>query len=71
VAAHINGKVRKMAVQRVVVWGKPYEISVFSKSKTVWIATGDYMGSTLQVQSTSAAAAAKRWQEAASYKGNG
>lgn len=60
-----------MAVQRVVVWGKPYEISVYQRSKSVWIATGDYMGQTLEVKGASETTAARRWQEAATYKGNG
>jgi hypothetical protein len=29
--------------RRVSVWGKPYEISLYRKSKSVWIAVGDYM----------------------------
>ena len=50
--------------------GKPYEISVYRKSKSVWIAVGDYMGVTITVQDRSEGAAIKRWREAAEYRGN-
>jgi hypothetical protein len=33
-----------MIKQIVRVWDKPYEISVYQKSKLVWIAVGEYMG---------------------------
>ena len=28
----------------VSVWGKPHKVTVYPKSKSVWIATGNYMG---------------------------
>jgi hypothetical protein len=54
----------------VSVWGKPYEISLYRKSKSVWIAVGDYMGTTITVQDRSEGAAIKRWREAAEHRGN-
>ena len=54
----------------VKVWDKPHEITVYQKSKSVWIAVGDYMGH-LETKGSSAAAAAKHWQDAARYRGNG
>jgi hypothetical protein len=55
---------------KVQVWDKPYEIIVEQKSKSVWIASGEYMGNYLQVKGSSSSAAAKHWAEAARYKGN-
>ena len=59
--------IMKLTVQ---VWDKPYEISVYQKSKTVWIAVGDYMEQRLETKDTSKGAAVKRWCEAARYRGN-
>lgn len=55
----------------MVVWGERYEVTVSKRSKTVWIATGTYMGKTIQVQGRSEGAAVIRWREAAEYRGNG
>jgi hypothetical protein len=33
---------------RVFVWNKPYEISIYRKSKSVCVATGEYMGGARQ-----------------------
>jgi hypothetical protein len=54
----------------VKVWDKPYEISVHQKSKTVWIAVGEYMGERLETKGSSQLNAIKQWCEAARYKGN-
>ena len=54
----------------VSVWGEDLEISVHQKSKSVWVASGSYMGRLLQTQDRSANTAIKRWQEAARYRGN-
>ena len=55
---------------KVLVAGRPHEISVYRKSKSVWIAVGDYMGVTITVQDRSEDAALKRWREAAEHQGN-
>jgi hypothetical protein len=57
----------KRAVQ---VWDKPYEITVYQKTKSVWIAVGEYMGERIERKDRSDSTAVKRWQEAAHYKGN-
>jgi hypothetical protein len=59
-----------MAQVIVEVWGKSHSISVYQKSKSVWIAVGDYMGERLEAQGRSESTAANRWREAARYKGN-
>lgn len=60
-----------MSEHRVMVWGKPYIVTTHQKSKSVWIATGEYMGESKSVQDRSPGAAVKRWCEWAEYKGNG
>ena len=55
----------------VQVWDKPYEITVHQKSKSVWIAVGEYMGERIEAKGSSESAAVKHWREAARYKGNG
>jgi len=63
--------VRTGPVERtVIVWGKPETVSVHRKSKSVWIAVGDYMGERIEVKDRSPTAAAKWWAEAARYRGN-
>lgn len=54
----------------VNVWDKPHEISVYQKSKSVWIAVGEYMGDRLEVKGRTESQAANNWREAARYKGN-
>jgi hypothetical protein len=49
----------------------PYEITVYQKSKVVWIAVGEYMGERLETKGNSEGTALERWREAARYKGNG
>lgn len=56
---------------RVTVWSRPYEVTIYQKSKSVWIASGDYEGQNIQTQDRSSGSAIKRWTEAARYKGNG
>ena len=60
-----------MTTQRKVsVWGKPHIVSVHQKSKSVWVAVGDYMGKRIETKGSSASSAAAHWAEAARYKGN-
>jgi hypothetical protein len=54
----------------VNVWDKQQEIDVYQKSKSVWIAVGEYMGERLDVKGTTESQAANNWREAARYKGN-
>ena len=37
----------------VLVWDKPYDVSVNRKSKSVWIAVGDYEGARIEVKGSS------------------
>jgi hypothetical protein len=55
----------------VIVWDTQYEISVHQQSKSVWIASGTYLGETLQVKRPTYGAAIKGWRDAAQYSGNG
>lgn len=58
-------------MKRIVnVWDKPHEITVHQKSKSVWIAVGEYMGERLEVKGKTESQAANNWREAARYKGN-
>ena len=54
----------------VEVWGKSYTVITHQKSKSVWIAVGEYMGKRIEVKDRSKGAAIKRWQEATRFKGN-
>jgi hypothetical protein len=66
-----QGKVNKMTIKdTVIVWGKPCDITVHQRSKTVWIARGEYMGEQLESKGSSQSSAAAHWREAARYKGN-
>lgn len=58
-----------MPEYKVLVWGKRHTITVEKKSKTVWIADGDYMGESIHVEDRSAGTAVKRWREAATHRG--
>jgi hypothetical protein len=55
----------------VQVWDHPHVISVYQKSKSVWIAVGDYMGQRVETKGSSLTSAAKHWTDAARYRGNG
>jgi hypothetical protein len=54
----------------VSVWGRPQIISVYQKSKSVWIARGDYMGQSLEVKDRTESSAISAWRKAATYRGN-
>lgn len=60
-----------MSKQRVTVWGEVILIDVHQVSKSVWIASGEYMGQRFDAKDRTASTAAKRWKEAATYRGNG
>jgi hypothetical protein len=50
---------------KVDVWGKSYEIRVYQKSKTVWIAVGEYKGERIEVKGRSSRSAVMAWRDAA------
>jgi hypothetical protein len=63
----------------VNVWGRPYEVSVHQKSKSVWEAVGAYdrvantpgvKSREIRVTGRTESAALKSWIEAARYAGN-
>jgi len=53
------------------VWEEQIEITVYQKSKSVWIAVGQYMGKPLETKGRSEGSAAVLWRDAARYRGNG
>jgi hypothetical protein len=55
---------------RVTVWGETITIAVYQKSKTVWIAVGEYKGKHHEVKRSTPGAAAKGWADAAKYHSN-
>ena len=46
----------------VIVWGKPEIVDVHQRSKSVWVATGSYMGQSHETTGRSAAQAAGAWR---------
>jgi hypothetical protein len=54
----------------VVVWDKSCEITVYQKSKTVWLAVGEYMEEQIETKGSSQRDAVRRWRDGARYKGN-
>ena len=58
-----------MLVRRVEVWGKSYTVTTHQKSKSVWIAVGEYMGKRIEVKDRSKATAIKRWRVACASRG--
>lgn len=57
--------------QSIAVWDELVVIDIYRRSKTVWVATGRYMDKHLNAAASTASAAAKRWQDAATKRGNG
>lgn len=47
---------------RVMVWGHPQMVDVYQRSKSVWVATGDYMGQSHQTTGRTANQAAGAWR---------
>lgn len=54
----------------VEVWGTKITITVHQRSKSVWIATGTYLGHHVEVKRATQGAAVKGWVDAARYRGN-
>lgn len=62
-----------MTVERertVYVWDKPHKITIHHKSRTIWIARGEYRGKLIEVKDRSEGSAVRAWIEAARYRGN-
>jgi hypothetical protein len=54
---------------KVKVWSETVEVETYQKSKSVWIASGTYLGETFQLKDRSSTAAAAAWRKAAEYRG--
>jgi hypothetical protein len=54
----------------VLLYDTPCTIAISHRSKTVWVAVGDYIGERIEVKGSSANVAAKHWVEAARSRGN-
>jgi hypothetical protein len=59
-----------MTTTSVMVHGERYDVTTHHKSKSVWIASGEYMGERKSTQDQSEGAAIRCWREWAEYKGN-
>lgn len=53
----------------VKVHGRDIAISVHQRSKTVWVASGEYMGQVISVTGRTQTQAISQWREAARYIG--
>ena len=61
--SHYSGHPNLMSRQiRVIVWGKPEMVDVSERSKSVWVASGSYMGQSYQTTGRSATQAAGAWR---------
>jgi hypothetical protein len=60
----IEGPAHKRSV---LVSGKPCEITVYRKSKSVWVASGEHNGRTFDVKRSSLTAAESAWAAGAEY----
>jgi hypothetical protein len=57
-----------MVDRNVQVGSKTYVVAIHRKSKTVWIATGHYMGQSIEARGRSEDLAASAWRSASSYR---
>jgi hypothetical protein len=61
----------RKAKTTVTVRGKPYDLSTRQKSKSLWVATGDFDGFRHSAESRTEGAAVEQWQKWAEYRGRG
>ena len=52
-------------------WAGARGITIYQRSKTVWIAAGKYRGREYEVKGRTPALALALWMEAAQYRGSG
>jgi hypothetical protein len=57
-----------MADHNIQVGSKTYLVAIRRKSKTVWIATGHYMGQTIEARGRNEDLAASAWRSASRYR---
>lgn len=55
---------------KVQVWSRQYDVAVYQRSKTVWIASGNYEGQQIETKGRTETQALAAWREAARYRGN-
>ena len=53
----------------VDVWDEPQKVTLYQKSKSVWVAIGQYMGERIVVKGRSETQAIGQWREAARHRG--
>ena len=58
------------AERTILVWNTPHVVRVYQKSKSVWIAVGDYMGKQIEIKGGNRSFVLARWKEAARDRGN-
>jgi len=57
-----------MSKREVYLGTELHVIEVYQRTKSFWIAVGEYRGERIEVKSTSASAAEKHWLGAARFK---
>jgi hypothetical protein len=55
---------------KVTVWSQSQTVAVYQKSKSVWVAVGDYMDQSIETKGSSAGSALTAWKNAATYRGD-
>ena len=55
---------------KVTVWSQSHTVSTYQKSKSVWVAVGDYMGERIETKGTSVGSVLTAWKNTATYRGN-
>ena len=60
-----EGPVTELTVK---VWDEPHLIRVYRKTKSFWMAVGDYRSKRIEITARSAASAAEHWSRAACYE---
>lgn len=53
---------------KVKIRGQDAQVSVSQRSKTVWVASGEYMGLQIEVTGTTRTQAISHWRDAARYR---
>lgn len=54
----------------IKVWADDVEVSVHQKSRSVWIASGTYLGEHIEAKGRSEINAIANWRETARHRGN-
>jgi hypothetical protein len=56
--------------QTVMVGNRPYKITIYQKSRGLWLAAGQHMGKPVEVHERTHGAAIRQWIEVVRNKGN-